>query len=775
MTVEELQIIISMKVDQALQKTGKLKSELSSLTPQKTPDVDVSTGGAQKSLKRLQSDIDRTVAKINNLAQKKNILQSQINSQAGMFSDVPNAWGMGHEETVKTVMSNDPKIQSLTKQMNALDEQLSPLNAHLAETKAKIASLGSATEPAVQKTQALGREVRQTGNNFRTAGGHAGYFGRMVKSMLISMILYRGLSFVTKSISEGFQDMAQGSSVANATLSQLATSFLYLKNSIASAFMPVVQAVTPALVNMANQVGGFLEFLGMLNARLFGNATTFTKAKVASVNYAQTLDGVSKKAKEAQKSLASFDQLNVLQNKDNSADTTKPTKPGMPSFGSMFEQVPIPKWVNTAANKIKEVATYVTAFLSGALLAVGAFLVFSGANIPLGLGLMILGAAGLAADAALNWSSMQNSLTLTLTLITLAVSGALLALGAMLALSGTNVPLGIGLMIAGCVGLAAAVAMNWGSIDTQIQTTILTIMGIVGGALLVLGAILIFTGAALPLGLGLMIAGAAMLAAAIAVNWNSMSTELRATLTDITAMAGVFLLAMGLAITLTGANLPLGIGLMVVGAANLAAAAAINWNTVGAQIRSVLAGILAIASVASVAIGLLLCLTGAGLPLGIGLIMAGMSGVRAASSISTNPVVQWARGLMNGVIGVFESGINWIISMLDRVSFTVPDWVMGIGGQHFGIDITPVHIPRLATGGVVKGATPLIAGENGAEAIMPLENNTGWISELAKQLQQDGGTGGGEINLTIPIYLDRNGTLLDIITKHIDRQARAGG
>ena len=55
--------------------------------------------------------------------------------------------------------------------------------------------------------------------------------------------------------------------------------------------------------------------------------------------------------------------------------------------------------------------------------------------------------------------------------ITSVVSAALLALGAILAFSGANIPLGIGLIVAGAAGLAAAIAPNWNSILQKLKET----------------------------------------------------------------------------------------------------------------------------------------------------------------------------------------------------------------------------------------------------------------------------------------------------------------
>lgn len=148
----------------------------------------------------------------------------------------------------------------------------------------------------------------------------------------------------------------------------------------------------------------------------------------------------------------------------------------------------------------------------------------------------------------------------------------------------------------------------------------------------------------------------------------------------------------------------------------------------------------------------------------------------SAQSISSTPITNWAKDAINGVIGIFESGINSIIQLLNKVSYKVPDWVAGIGGKTFGINIAAVHIPRMATGGVVKGATPLIAGEDGAEAIVPLERNTGWTDGLVDKIAAKIPTGAsGNINLTIPIYLDRNGDLIGTIVKRIKTQGTNDG
>ena len=400
---------------------------------------------------------------------------------------------------------------------------------------------------------------------------------------------------------------------------------------------------------------------------------------------------------------------------------------------------------NGMTPQLRNTLVTITSAVSGFLLALGILLALTGANIPLGIGLIALGAVSLAASVGLNWNSTQGNVGTTLSGITGIVSGAVLALGALLALTGAAVPLGIGLMLVGAVGIASSVALNWNSMSDETRESLSTITAIVGGAMLALGAILTLTGVAPALGIPMMAVGASVLATTIALNWNSMSVQLKSTLTTVTTLVGTFLLALGAVIAFSGAGLPLGIALIAVGAANLATAVSLNLDATKDMIKTVLSSILAIISASSAAIGLLLCLTGVGIPLGIGLILLGMKGSHAASSISTNPITNWPKAVVNGVIDIFETGVNFIVSMLNKLSFTVPDWVAGIGGETFGLHFTPVHIPRLATGGLITGPTYSLIGEGkDHEAVLPLNSDV--YSRIAQGIKDNSSTGIGDLN-----------------------------
>lgn len=116
----------------------------------------------------------------------------------------------------------------------------------------------------------------------------------------------------------------------------------------------------------------------------------------------------------------------------------------------------------------------------------------------------------------------------------------------------------------------------------------------------------------------------------------------------------------------------------------------------------------------------------------------------------------------------FNKFIDWLNSKM-HFEWDIPSWVPGIGGSKFGFNIGYVHLPRLATGGVIKGATPLIAGEAGAEAIVPLERNTKWIDALADRIASR--TENTDKNIAIPIYLDGR-LVYEVVKKYAARDIR---
>lgn len=134
------------------------------------------------------------------------------------------------------------------------------------------------------------------------------------------------------------------------------------------------------------------------------------------------------------------------------------------------------------------------------------------------------------------------------------------------------------------------------------------------------------------------------------------------------------------------------------------------------------------------------------------------------------------KGIFNGLEAIAKKPINAIIGAINTMikglnKIKLPDWVPGLGGK--GINIPT--IPKLAKGGIVDSATIAMVGEAGKEAVMPLENNTGWITDLAgkvaSRMPQDNSNSDSSIEITLQIGSTKLGkVVIDSINK-VQRQA----
>jgi hypothetical protein len=99
-----------------------------------------------------------------------------------------------------------------------------------------------------------------------------------------------------------------------------------------------------------------------------------------------------------------------------------------------------------------------------------------------------------------------------------------------------------------------------------------------------------------------------------------------------------------------------------------------------------------------------------------------------------------------------ESAINWIISMINKISFDIPSWVPGLGGKHFGFNIAPFKLPSFqGFEGIIPGipGTPIPAVVHAGEYIgqsapsntvniyNPVVRNDNDIREITKQVSKE--------------------------------------
>ena len=362
--------------------------------------------------------------------------------------------------------------------------------------------------------------------------------------------------------------------------------------------------------------------------------------------------------------------------------------------------------------------------ISGALLVLGAILAFTGANVPLGVALLTTGALSLGTTLALNTNALSDEVKGVMAVITSAVSISLLAVGAILATTGANLPLGIALMAGGALALGTAIAPNWNELSDEVKTQISNIAGALGAALLVVGGIFAFSGANIPLGIGLMLVGATSLGASVALNWNIIKEKLQTPVGGVTALVSGALVALGAILAFSSANIPLGIALMAAGAVGLATVIAVNWDAITDKLEPVIASILGILSGAMLVLGVLLCLSGVGIGLGLALIFGALKLTETAWKLDDNPITSFVKNMANGIVNIINKVIDAINDMF-HIEFS--GLVIG------GVEIIPsfdkrlINIPKIplmAEGGFPEQGQMFIAREAGAEMVGSIGRRT---------------------------------------------------
>ncbi len=118
-------------------------------------------------------------------------------------------------------------------------------------------------------------------------------------------------------------------------------------------------------------------------------------------------------------------------------------------------------------------------------------------------------------------------------------------------------------------------------------------------------------------------------------------------------------------------------------------------------------------------------------------------------------VTDWILNPFRAALLGMEKGINWLIRQINKIRFEMPDWVPGIGGKKFGINIPEISLPTFKHGGIIPEPTLLtslrtmkpyaIAGEAGAERVSPM--GAGQMMTIIQQID------GREISRTVMPYV----------------------
>lgn len=277
------------------------------------------------------------------------------------------------------------------------------------------------------------------------------------------------------------------------------------------------------------------------------------------------------------------------------------------------------------------------------------------------------------------------------------------------------------------------------------------------------------------------------------VNWKNLLGSLAGT----AALAGGLALAFG--------KVGAGIGLVIAGAAMIITAFKDICDN-GANLQNTL---MLIAGIVATGLGFFF-LTGSVIPL----VVAGIAGIVVAILALTGNLTEFARNLKDNILGgiiqfikgvftgnwksawegvkkvfsgiwnniviIAESainaiikGLNWLISKINTIKFTVPSWVPGVGGKSIGghlSSLSEVHLPRLATGAVIPPNKEFLAVLGDQKSGTNIETPLATMVDAFKQAMAESGGGA----TTVVIQLDGKEIARSTV-KNINNMTRAAG
>lgn len=353
------------KVGPMRETISALEENLEQLSKARLPTEDYQW--LQTEIAKAEKELDKLLNKeavyedmdVNKSSQKWKTLQYSIEQTERKLEEYrAEAAQMEENGTSHTSGADSAEYDQLSTALDAVKEKLDGMVQKVERGTSAFAKFGSIIGKGVvgglkSTVSMLGKgaaamlklslRAKKTHSSFNNGIGTLLRYGLGVRSLFTLM------SKLRSALVDGYKNLARYSSRTNAAISSLMSALTRLKNSFAAAFDPILRAAAPALVTLINLISNAVSKIGMLTAALTG-AKTFTKATTIQENYAKSLDKTSKSAKKAKAVLASFDELNILD--DNSSDSTKDDGSVDPS--KMFEQVPIDSAVLDFADKLKK-------------------------------------------------------------------------------------------------------------------------------------------------------------------------------------------------------------------------------------------------------------------------------------------------------------------------------------------------------------------------------------------------------------------------------------
>lgn len=279
------------------------------------------------------------------------------NTAPSTDSDIPTR---EFEDVIVTAQGGLPTLSDLSLALLRVRVVLGRIAAPMRLLGGGLNLVGAAARTAAN---GLGLILSHIGSDMAAkVKAYTSSFGKLFASVK-RIAMYRALraffSTLTKALKEGIGNLYQYSNALGGTfagsMDRLATSSLYLKNSLAAMASPIINALAPAVEYLIDRFVALINIVNQFFAMLSG-ASTYTAAKKVATGYKDAAGAASGAAKELKKSILAFDEINALANNNSGGGGGGS---GGADYSSMFEELPVENAIGDFAKRLKD------AFLSG--------------------------------------------------------------------------------------------------------------------------------------------------------------------------------------------------------------------------------------------------------------------------------------------------------------------------------------------------------------------------------------------------------------------------
>lgn len=285
-------------------------------------------GAAKQGAAEASAETELLIKKLDLINAQADIQQRKLVDLQAEYQRVASS-GADSKSALKLqsqIVSTESRLLSLTSQSDKLSAQIRRLDEGLSST-------GSSASRAAQNVQKVNSELSRTGfstskaaqgmqkmgSSFKSAGSGASSFSRelsMMRRQILSQILIYGI------LMKGLSTFGTYMWSALKTNTAFSNSLNNLKVQLLTAFQPIYQAALPALTSLINAMAKTMAYIAAFISGFFGKTYAQSQQSAAGLNKnVKALENMEKAAKNAKKSLAGFDQINQIGNKDTASAT----------------------------------------------------------------------------------------------------------------------------------------------------------------------------------------------------------------------------------------------------------------------------------------------------------------------------------------------------------------------------------------------------------------------------------------------------------------------